>query len=129
MAFGNWASALIWGQNRSLGEGATEVANSLLAESTLDWGERNHAYGRYEGVDKEGLIAGIPGETGPLQRVHALTMGYIRDLRLEPVVIGIGGDVTLYAKPAELEAAYGAMPVSYRIFVRIRPPRMTHRMP
>ncbi len=126
---GNWASALVWGQNRELIESPPGVENSLLLESTLDWAERHHVYGRYELVDKEGLVARVPGEEGPVFRIHALTLGMIRDLSLDPVVIGVGGDVTLYAKPAELESAYGAMPVSYRVFVRIRPPRMRHRMP
>jgi hypothetical protein len=129
LSFGNWASALLWGQNQELIESPPHVENSLLLESTLDWSERNHVYGRYELVDKEGLVAGVPGEAGPLSRIQALTLGMIRDLSLAPVVIGVGGDVTLYAKPAELEVAYGAMPVSYRVFVRIRPPLMRHRMP
>lgn len=129
LSFGNWASALVWGQNRELIESSPHIENSLLAESTLDWADLNHLYGRYELVDKEGLIAGIPGEAEAVQRIHALTLGLIRDLTLNPVVIGIGGDLTIYAKPAELDAAYGTMPVSYRIFLRIRPPLMTHRMP
>ncbi len=124
MPFGNWASSLVWGQNRELAEAPIEVSNSMLVESTLDWAARNHAYGRYEGVDKEGLGGGIPG--GPISRIHALTLGLIRDVRLEPVVIGVGGDVTLHAMPAELEPSYGAMPLSFRVFVRMRPPHRGH---
>lgn len=126
LSFGNWASALVWGQNRKLGENPPRVDTSVLIESTVDWSERNHLYGRYERVDKEGLVAGVPGEHGPVYGIHAFTLGAIRDLRLEPVVLGIGGDLTLYAQPVALESVYGAPPVSARVFVRIRPPLMTH---
>ena len=127
LPFGNWASALVWGQNRELAERPPHVENSVLVESTLDWATRNHLFGRYERVDKVGLVAGVPGETGPVYRIHALTLGAMRDLSVRPVVLGVGGDVTLYAKPVELESAYGAMPVSFRVFLRIRPPSMAHR--
>jgi hypothetical protein len=129
LPFGNWASALVWGQNQSLVESPPPVKTGLLLESALDWAEQNHLYGRYERVDKEGLVVGIPGEIGPISRIHALTLGVIRDLNQEPAVIGIGGDVTLYRLPRELDAAYGTMPLSFRVFVRIRPPRVSHRMP
>lgn len=39
------------------------------------------------------------------------------------------GDVTRYSKPAELDLAHGAMPISYRVFLRIRLPLMRHREP
>lgn len=127
LSFGNWANALVWGQNRKLAERPPEITNSLLLESSLDWAERNHAYGRYELVDKEGLVAGVPGETEVIHRLHAFTIGAIRDLSLEPVVIGVGADITLYAKPTDLDPVYGSAPISYRAFIRVRPPLMRHR--
>jgi len=33
----------------------------------------------------------------------------------------VGGDVTVYSKPAALDAAYGSYPVSFQIFLRMRP--------
>lgn len=129
LSFGNWASALVWGQNRKLIESPPHIENSVLFESTLDWTERDHLYGRYERVDKEGLVAAVPGESGPTYRIHALTLGVIRDMSFGAIVVGIGGDVTFYAKPTELESTYGAMPVFYRVFLRLRPPQMRHRTP
>ena len=35
--------------------------------------------------------------------------------------MGLGADVTFYSKPAVLDAAYGAHPVSFQIFLRFRP--------
>jgi len=35
----------------------------------------------------------------------------------------LGADVTVYSKPAVLDAAYGSYPVSFQIFLRMRPGR------
>jgi len=35
--------------------------------------------------------------------------------------LGLGADVTVYSKPAALDAAYGDHPVSFQIFLRVRP--------
>lgn len=39
--------------------------------------------------------------------------------------MAIGGDMTFYSKPAILDSIYGSNPVSYKLFVRVRPSRMT----
>jgi hypothetical protein len=36
--------------------------------------------------------------------------------------VGVGADVTFYAVPESLKAMYGSRPVSFQIFVRVRPP-------
>jgi hypothetical protein len=33
----------------------------------------------------------------------------------------LGADITVYSKPAILDAAYGHYPVSFQIFFRLRP--------
>ena len=35
-----------------------------------------------------------------------------------------GGDLTFYSKPGALDAPYGRRPVSYKLFLRIRPGKM-----
>ena len=40
-----------------------------------------------------------------------------------PWQLGVGADVTLYSKPDVLDAAYGSYPVSFQIFLRMRPGR------
>ena len=35
--------------------------------------------------------------------------------------MGLGADVTFYSKPAALDPAYGDRPVSFQIFLRMRP--------
>ena len=37
--------------------------------------------------------------------------------------LGLGADVTFYSKPSALNAAYGNNPVSFQIFLRVRPGR------
>jgi hypothetical protein len=53
----------------------------------------------------------------------AFTVGGVRDLaRWRGVEAGIGASVTLYAVPRQLEPTHGAHPVSFQLFLRIRPP-------
>jgi hypothetical protein len=73
-----------------------------------------------------------PGEL--IDWLTAFTAGAVRDLPIAgPMEIGIGGDVTVYDVPPRLQFSnqftmYGAHPVSFHIFLRIRPkaPAMGH---
>lgn len=125
----NWASALVWGQNTKLGLTPRQVTSGLLLESTLDLA-RNHLYGRFEAVDKTGLLANLPGgeaDEAIVRPILALTLGVVHDLRLRPLVVGIGADATIYAQPGDLSATYGGNPMAFRIYLRVRPPLMEHR--
>jgi len=58
-------------------------------------------------------------------RIGAYTFGYVRDLfDTGQLLVGLGGDATIYSKPAALDALYGRNPVSYKIFFRLRPSLM-----
>jgi hypothetical protein len=62
----------------------------------------------------------VPGQ--PSFRVGAYTFGGVRDLvQNERWRLGLGTDVTFYSKPAVLDAAYGNDPVSFHVFLRLRP--------
>jgi hypothetical protein len=51
-------------------------------------------------------------------------IGEVRDLiQNRAWQLGLGADVTMYSKPASLDLAYGKHPVSFRIFLRMRPGR------
>jgi hypothetical protein len=53
----------------------------------------------------------------------AFTVGGVRDLtRWRGVEAGIGASATFYAVPRILEPTHGAHPVSFQIFLRVRPP-------
>ncbi len=110
-----WTAA--FGQNR-------EVFGNLeayLLEGTWRHGN-NVLYSRAEWVEKDILDAGFHPigvqHTHRVSPVGALTLGYTRDMVTRGWGrLGVGGDVTGYAVPANLEESYGS-PLSFHIFLR-----------
>jgi hypothetical protein len=115
---GNWATSLIWGRVHKI---ATETnLNSYLLESTLNFQRRNYAFSRLELVDKDELFPQAP--VHPAYRIGAYTFGGVRDLIQDRAwKLGLGADVTIYSKPSALDVSYGNHPVSFQIFLRMRP--------
>jgi hypothetical protein len=121
---GNWATSLIWGRKHKQLDNTTQ--NSYLLESTLNFFARNYAYTRLELVDKDELFP--QALTHPAYRIGAYTFGGVRDfVHNQHWQVGLGGDVTFYSKPAVLDPIYGNNPVSFHLFVRIRPGSMMHK--
>ena len=121
---GNWATSLIWGRKHKELDRTTQ--NSYLLESTLNFMQRNYAYTRLELVDKDELFP--KASVHPAYRIGAYTFGGVRDLVHNPHwQVGLGGDVTFYSKPAVLDPFYGNAPVSFHVFLRVRPGLMEHR--
>lgn len=132
LARGNWATALLWGRNRSRGH-APHVFNSYLLESTLRFARSNAVWTRIENADRttELLLGGAappPGfEEAPLGRVQAYTFGYARDLTLVPKTSSaLGAQLTLYSQPPFLDPLYGSHPAAVTVFFRIRPQPAKH---
>ena len=120
---GNWATSAVWGRKHK-DETATNL-NSYLLESTVNFKSRNYAYTRLELVDKDELFPQAP--LHPAYRIGAYTFGGVRDLlQNHSWQLGLGGDVTFYSKPAVLDSAYGVNPVSFRLFLRLRPGLIEH---
>ena len=120
---GNWATSLVWARKHK-DDTATNL-NSYLAESTLNFKRNNYAYTRLELVDKDELFP--QAAVHPAYRIGAYTFGGVRDLvQSRDWQLGLGADVTFYSKPSILDAAYGANPVSFRIFLRLRPAQSEH---
>ena len=118
LARGNWASTLVWGRVHKLASGTN--LNSYLLESTLGFRDRNYLFSRLELVDKDELFP--EAATHPAYRIGAYTFGSARDLvHNRAWQLGLGADLTFYSKPAVLNAVYGANPVSFQIFLRMRP--------
>jgi hypothetical protein len=118
LAAGNWATTLVWGRKRKLLENT--VQNSYLLESTANFRHRNYAYTRLELVDKDELFPEAPAR--PSFRIGAYTVGGVRDLvQNRQWQLGLGADVTFYSKPAALDPVYGDNPVSFHLFLRVRP--------
>ncbi len=117
LAAGNWATSLVWGRVHEIGTGIR--LNGYLLESTLNFLRRDYVFTRLELVDKNELF---PPAVEPSYRIGAYTFGGERDLVHSPAwQLGVGADMTVYSKPAVLDAAYGNSPVSFQIFVRVRP--------
>jgi hypothetical protein len=119
---GGWASSIIWGRVHKIAIG--DNLNSFLLESTLNFRERNYAFSRLELVDKDELF---PQATAlSTYRIGAYTFGGVRDLiSNKEWQMGLGADMTFYSKPAVLDVSYGKQPVSFQIFLRLRPARMS----
>ena len=118
MGEGYWATSLIWGRVQK--EFELFPLNSYLLESTLNFFARNYAYTRLELVDKDELFP--EAATHPSYRIGAYTFGGVRDfVHNEHWQVGLGGDVTFYSKPAVLDPFYGDNPVSFHVFIRVRP--------
>jgi hypothetical protein len=123
LAQGNWATSLIWGRNAKLAEGT--VQNGYMLESTLNFRAKNYVFTRLELVDKDELFPTLPPL--PQFRIGAYTFGGVRDVvHNDKLQLGLGADVTFYSKPAALDPFYGSDPVSFQVFVRIRPGLMQH---
>jgi hypothetical protein len=123
---GNWASTILWGRTRSLGDNA--LFNSYLFESTTRFRARNYLWTRIEDVDRSNeLILGenpLPPEfqEQPIGRVQAYTLGYDHDIELvRHLASAIGAQITTYGVPDRLRTIYGQHPAGIAVFVRLRP--------
>jgi hypothetical protein len=120
LAAGNWATSLVWGRVQKIATGT--ILNGYLLESTVNFREKNYAFTRLELIDKDELFPAA--QFHPAYRIGAYTFGGVRDVIHDHAwQLGVGADVTLYSKPAALDAAYGRNPVSFQIFLRARPGR------
>jgi hypothetical protein len=131
LAIGSWASTVVWGRNHSPETG--ENFNGYLAESTLQFSQRDRIWTRIENVDRTSeLLLGKQAEPAGfnetfLARIQAYTAGYDHDFPLIPgLTTALGGQVTFYGKPDFLTPIYGEHPVGAILFIRIRPKGNVH---
>jgi hypothetical protein len=141
-----------WTRARASGSTATTVAygrnykegvdfSVFLAESTHTFGA-NTVYGRFEAVQVEtdllrfgvhafvgGKKAHVPDDVGRVDTVNALTLGGTRTIaRPRQWDLAAGADITAYGVPAVLKPTHGNSPVSFHVFIRVRPPAPAGRM-
>ena len=115
---GNWVTSLVWGRKHKDIDDTNQ--NSYLVESTANFLRRNYTYTRLELVDKDELFPAAL--LHPSFRIGTYTFGGVRDLvQSHSWQLGLGADVTFYSKPAALDPIYGNNPVSFRVFLRLRP--------
>jgi hypothetical protein len=132
------AATLAFGRNNDPGRDF----NALLAEATHAFG-RETVYGRFEAreVETDLLRFGTHGFVGSDQKSHvpegvggvdtilATTIGGTHRIA-QPAGwdLAAGADLTFYGFPAVLEPLYGRTPVSFHVFLRLRPPSSLGRM-
>src|SRR5437773_4257655 len=107
---------------------------SFFTEATWHAG-LSSVYGRFEAHQPEiatlltGGVVGTAEARSLRGTVLALTVGGVRDVvRARGFELGFGGDLTAYGVPDVLQTAYGSSPVSFHIFLRLRPPAPMGRM-
>ena len=122
---GNWATTLVWGRNRT--EGSGEVFSGYLAESTLRFLGHNYTWTRIENADRTNLLLlgenplPIAFKERLLARIQAYSFGYDHEFNfVTHVSSALGGQFTLYGKPASLDSIYGAHPTGVLLFLRFR---------
>jgi hypothetical protein len=120
---GSWATSVVWGRvHKDVGN---RTLNSYLLETTANFKLRNYAFSRMELVDKDELFPGNP--LLPSFRIGAYTFGGARDVVQSRLwQLAVGADLTFYTKPSTLDSAYGKNPVSFQIFLRVRPALSHH---
>jgi hypothetical protein len=115
---GSWATSLVWGRVHNVFD--DHNLNGYLLESTANFKLRNYLFTRMELVDKDELFPDNP--LLPSYRIGAYTFGGAHDLIQSHLwQVAVGGDFTFYSKPEALDSAYGGNPVSFQIFLRVRP--------
>jgi hypothetical protein len=99
--------------------------NGALVEAARLKGP-NAFYGRFEllQVETSLLLTGeVPTHDAVQDPLAALTLGGTRRiLRVAGFDGAIGADVTFYAPPTALKPAYSSSPVSFHVFLSLRPP-------
>jgi hypothetical protein len=126
---GHISSSLIWGRNKDLPGQGIRIFNSYLAESTVNFFDRNWVWTRIENVDRDRtlLVGEIPAvlqvEEDPVGRIQAYTFGYERDLPVGPsfLNVGFGAQITTYGMPPQFTAVYGDHPAAFTVFLHFRP--------
>ena len=122
-AQGSWATSVIWGRVHK--EADDHNLNGYLLETTANFKSRNYAFSRMELVDKDELFPDDP--LLPSFRIGAYTFGGAHDLVQRRLwQLALGADFTFYTKPSTLDSAYGKNPVSFQIFLRVRPALSHH---
>jgi hypothetical protein len=118
-AFGSavMQTTFAWGRNSPNHGDAT---NTFLLESAVRLSRTHTVFGRAERADKNELFAEGDPREGEKFRVGKLSLGYVYDFpRDGHYAIGIGGLVSRYSLPAELDSVYGN-PTSLMLFARVK---------
>ena len=129
---GSTSLTAAWGRNQKIGGSY----DAFLAELTRAYGNHGTIFWRIEStqVETDVLRTGVHTFQGGRKSAHvveegrrdfvgAFSLGATRTVvRARAWDVAAGGMMTGYAVPAALSPFYGDVPVSFQLFVRVRPP-------
>src|SRR5260370_37446412 len=99
--------------------------HKAAASRNLNSHLRNYAFSRTELVDKGRIISRYP--LLPSFRIGAYTFAAARDVIQSRLwQLTMCADLTFYTKPSILDSSYGKNPVSFQVFLRVRPALSHH---
>lgn len=97
-----------------------DTLTAWLGEANWNLDAHNTLFARVENVANDELF---PDHAHPLHdtafRITKFQAGYARRVPLGPFELAMGGSLAAYAKPAVLDAYYGANPMGYTLFARL----------
>ena len=110
-------TTLAWGRNAP---NHGDTTNVVLLESAVRFARTHTLFARAERADKNELFLDPDPRAEEKFRVGKLTLGYVYDFPSDRHFrIGVGGLVSRYRLPAELDSVYGN-PTSFMLFARIK---------
>jgi hypothetical protein len=114
---GNWQTTLAWGRNDDM---PGHVLDGVLLESALSLG-RQTIFSRVETVRKDELFQAPSPLAGQVFRVSEATLGYVFDAPIvRHVALGFGVQGTVNIVSSPIRFAYGAAPLGYMPFLRLK---------
>ncbi len=115
---GNWQTTLAWGRNARK---AGEATIGYFLESILKLGGAHVMFGRVEQVGSDELLRGSDLKQRQIFKMNKLTFGYFHDVQSSaPFKIDAGWLVSRNFLPSSAGSAYGADPVTYMMFIRLK---------
>jgi hypothetical protein len=101
-------------------EGNSTPSNGWLGEATY-YHARDAIFTRFENVDKDDLYNVPPGNYA----INKLVFGDVHNFYTrDQIEYGLGAYLGFYSFPGSLDTLYGSNPVTFGIFLRIRPSKM-----
>jgi hypothetical protein len=111
---GWWSTTLAF-SNKERSDGVS--LDAWLAEAAWHPNDRWTFFARGEAIETDELGA----HHGPVENVQRLSLGAVRDFRInENVVFGVGAVAQAHFAPDELDASYGGDPAGAMGFVRLK---------
>ena len=117
-------AAAIWGLND---KGSDHKEHSFLLEGNYQF-MKNAIYSRYEYIQKSNEELDLDASFSHQNfNVHALTAGYNRQLiKFRNIELNAGSQFTVYGVDKGLRSLYGKTPVSFQVYLQLRPSLHKH---